>query len=47
MKVILEGDSASPTSLGKQLRDLAESIESPDDWAANHDHYTHGTPKRS
>ena len=28
------------------LEALAGSIEAPEDWAAEHDHYLYGTPKR-
>ena len=28
------------------VRDLVGSVEGPADWAAEHDHYIHGTPKR-
>ncbi len=29
------------------LKKYAGSIEGPEDFAAEHDHYIHGTPKRS
>lgn len=29
------------------LRELAGSIEAPSDFAAEHDHYIYGTPKRN
>lgn len=29
------------------VRDLIGSVEGPADWAAEHDHYIHGTPKRA
>ena len=28
------------------VRDLVGSVEGPADWAAEHDHYIHGVPKR-
>ena len=28
------------------LESLAGTIEGPEDWAAEHDHYLYGTPKR-
>jgi hypothetical protein len=28
------------------IRDLVGSVEGPADWAAEHDHYIHGLPKR-
>jgi hypothetical protein len=27
------------------LEDLAGTIDAPDDWASQHDHYLYGTPK--
>lgn len=33
--------------LVEKLRDIARSLpELPEDWASQHDHYIHGTPKR-
>jgi len=29
-----------------EIAKLAGTIEGPEDWAAEHDHYIHGTPKR-
>jgi hypothetical protein len=29
-----------------KLLELAGTVEGPEDWARNHDHYIHGTPKR-
>lgn len=29
------------------LKEYAGSVEGPADWAAEHDHYIHGTPKRA
>lgn len=28
------------------LEQLARGVEAPADWASEHDHYLHGTPKR-
>jgi len=28
------------------LEQLAGTVQGPDDWAAEHDHYLYGTPKR-
>ena len=28
------------------LEDLAGTVDAPDDWASQHDHYLYGTPKR-
>ena len=36
-----EGQSAWDT-----LEQLTGTIEGPEDWAAEHDHYLYGTPKR-
>ena len=35
-----------PPSLWDKLRALAGTVEGPEDWACNHDHYIHGTPRR-
>jgi hypothetical protein len=29
-----------------EIAKLAGCVEGPEDWAAEHDHYIHGTPKR-
>lgn len=29
------------------LEELAGTIEAPEDWSAEHDHYLYGTPKRN
>jgi hypothetical protein len=44
--------TSGPTALGDRLRQLAKKYESlpcdlPDDFAINHDHFIHGTPKRT
>ena len=41
-----QGDEGRPTIWDKLL-EMAGTIEAPEDWAENHDHYIHGTPKRS
>jgi hypothetical protein len=28
------------------LEELAGTVEAPEDWATEHDHYLHGTPKK-
>ena len=39
--------SATRAQLVDELRDIASSLpELPADWAEQHDHYIHGTPKR-
>lgn len=42
---IVENGGQSPTIWDK-LRAIAGTVEGPADWARNHDHYIHGTPKR-
>jgi hypothetical protein len=32
--------------VGKRLLRYAGRLKGPPDWAENHDHYIHGTPKR-
>ncbi len=34
-------------SIWDKLLELAGSVDGPEDWARNHDHYIHGTPKKS
>ena len=33
------------STLWEGLRALAGTVEGPEDWASNHDHYIHGTPR--
>ena len=42
---LVEADKKQPT-IGQKLLKLAGTIDGPPDWARNHDHYIHGTPKR-
>jgi hypothetical protein len=42
---IVENGEPKPTIWDK-LRAIAGTVEGPEDWAENHDHYIHGTPKR-
>ncbi len=42
----LSQPQSDPGSVWDRLRRLAGTVEGPSDWAANHDHYIHGTPKR-
>jgi hypothetical protein len=44
--VVLEGGQAKP-DLWDKLRGMAGTVEGPKDWAQNHDHYIHGTPRRT
>lgn len=43
------GASKAPQSAGlwDVLEKYAGSVEAPEDWAAQHDHYLYGTPKRT
>lgn len=41
-----EADSNKEGDLWDLLDELAGTIEMPPDWAAEHDHYLYGTPKR-
>lgn len=43
--VLLASGEAEP-NLWDKLRNIAGTVEGPEDWARNHDHYIHGTPKR-
>jgi hypothetical protein len=40
-----ESTEHGPTIWEKLLK-LAGTVEGPEDWARNHDHYIHGTEKR-
>ena len=42
---VVENGEPKPTIWDK-LRAIAGTVEGPEDWAENHDHYIHGTPKR-
>jgi hypothetical protein len=42
---IVENGAPTPTIWDK-LRAIAGTVEGPEDWAENHDHYIHGLPKR-
>ena len=42
---VVEHQSPEGT-LWDKLRALAGTVEGPVDWARNHDHYIHGTPRR-
>jgi hypothetical protein len=50
VRVFLSGMSASPedeTTVYERLKDFIGCIkDGPEDLAAEHDHYAHGTPKR-
>lgn len=40
-------DSSSSTDAWQLLDTLAGTVEAPADWAAQHDHYLYGTPKKN
>jgi len=40
------GEFNSAGSFFDTVRDLVGSVEGPSDWATEHDHYIHGSPKR-
>ena len=55
--VVVEGDRRLPEGaevdivlaaelIGKELEPFVGSLEGPRDFARNHDHYIHGTPKK-
>ena len=43
---VRENGNVEPTIWDKLLK-LAGTIDGPEDWAENHDHYIHGAPKRT
>jgi hypothetical protein len=40
-------DQPAPENAWQILERLAGTVDGPEDWAAEHDHYISGTPKRS
>lgn len=42
-----EEESSESTNAWECLESAAGSIDAPEDWASEHDHYLYGTPKRS
>jgi hypothetical protein len=44
--VAQEGEATQTPDLFATLDRHAGSVEAPDDWSAQHDHYLYGTPKR-
>lgn len=45
VQVVQNGEAAA--TIWDKLRGVAGTVEGPQDWAANHDHHIHGTPKRT
>jgi hypothetical protein len=47
VEVIERQDKISSTepTIWAKLLELAGTVEGPEDWAKNHDHYLYGTPK--
>jgi len=39
-------ESQAKRTIWEKLLSIAGTVEGPEDWAENHDHYIHGTPKR-
>ena len=42
---VIEPAAPHPT-IWEKLLSIAGTVEGPEDWARNHDHYVHGSPKR-
>jgi len=38
-------NNSSTADVWDVLEDLAGTVDAPDDWASQHDHYLYGTPK--
>jgi len=47
VRVEVTDNGAIRPTLWDNLRRIAGTVDGPEDWARNHDHYIHGTPKRS
>ena len=47
-RVIVEDEDESPETpdAWDALEDLAGSVNAPEDWSAEHDHYLYGNPKK-
>jgi hypothetical protein len=40
-------EPVAPKTLAERLKDVIGTVQGgPPDWAENHDHYIHGTPKK-
>ncbi len=47
VEVLMKSDSSYTSPLGEMLlRHAGKAVGLPEDMAAQHDHYLHGTPKR-
>lgn len=50
LRYVITIESASPPEASRDawdvLETLAGTVEAPQDWASEHDHYLYGTPKR-
>jgi hypothetical protein len=46
VNVELVSNGQEQPTIWDKLRALAGTIDGPEDWAKNHDHYIHGTPKK-
>jgi hypothetical protein len=44
--VVVLGSGTGKPNLWDKLRGVAGTVEGPEDWAKNHDHYIYGAPKR-
>ncbi len=44
--IVSEDNNSSTADAWDVLEDLAGTVDAPDDWASQHDHYLYGTPKR-
>jgi hypothetical protein len=43
--IVSEDNNSSTADVWDVLEDLAGTVDAPDDWASQHDHYLYGTPK--
>jgi hypothetical protein len=44
--VTIEREEKEESNFWNTLVNLAGTVEGPEDWSAEHDHYLYGTPKR-
>ena len=46
-RVVIEPEEPSKANDLAWMREFAGTVQGPEDMAAEHDHYAHGTPKRA
>ena len=47
VQIEIRNNGKAESTIWNKLRGIVGTVDGPEDWASNHDHYIHGTPKRS